>query len=281
MAGIQPVEFPSLGDNRLPSGEQDKQILRRLKNACGQHSAQWDDETKREFVEYILKGYTRVTKTNEAQPSGHRLWTPPNITFAVWLLFRVTYEDDKLTKPKEWLRAKYKNIDPNSWVSPKYKKPKKSKGKRTSSSSNRATKPPPPQSSEPMNIFDDDDDDGMSLDLPDTTRSGFRAVNVLEASSYPARKRSHSATTETPEKMVRHYIPNTISSAGPIRSPSGHRFSSRISAASPSFKPVGHSSALPEDTATFPYVKADDMMNDTSDPVGSQGVRPRPNVPNP
>ncbi|KAG4252985.1 hypothetical protein FPRO03_08434 [Fusarium proliferatum] len=84
MATTQPIEFPSLSDSRLPSGELDKQILRQLKHVWDQHSVTWDDKTKQEFIDHIVNGDTRVTKTNQTQPSGHRLWKADHMTFASW-----------------------------------------------------------------------------------------------------------------------------------------------------------------------------------------------------
>lgn len=164
MATTQPIEFPSLSDNRLPSGELDKQILRQLKHVWDQHSVTWDDKTKREFIDHIVNGDTRVTKTNQTQPSGHRLWKADHMTFAVWVIFRVTYDDEKLTRPREWLRTKYKNIDPQSWAGPVSKMPARPRGtnggKAPSSKGNlgshgKSHEPKSPQSIEAMEICEE------------------------------------------------------------------------------------------------------------------------------
>ncbi|KAI7769457.1 hypothetical protein LZL87_011341 [Fusarium oxysporum] len=211
MAGSRPTEFPSLDDVRLPSTPEDKDLLKELKLAWDQYSDKWDEETKREFVDHILKGYTKVTKTNHAQPSGHRLWKAGHMTFAVWIIFRVTYDEDKLSKPREWLRCRYKNIDPQSWVSPDYKNSRKLKGTqgewRSSSKKNlgsdetsQATKPP--QSAEAMEICDNESDyedshDGYSDYVDDPVykaiaRRRFKAVNVPEPDGDSSRKRGSS-----------------------------------------------------------------------------------------
>jgi len=165
MATTQSTEFPSLDDVRLPSAPEDKELLKELKLAWDQHSAQWDDETKHEFVDRILKGYTKVTNTNQAQPSAHRLWKAGNITFAVWIILRVTYDEEKLSKPKEWLRHKYKNFDPQSWASPvpkKTAKPPKTKAGNTFSSKEnlrshaQSQEPKSPQSIEAMEICEEE-----------------------------------------------------------------------------------------------------------------------------
>ncbi|KAG5819115.1 hypothetical protein H9Q74_001220 [Fusarium xylarioides] len=219
MATTQPIEFPSLSDSCLPSSELDKQILRQLKHVWDQHSDTWGDKTKREFVDHVLKGYTRVTKTNQTQPSGHRLWGAGHMTFAVWVIFRVTYDDDKLSKPREWLRTKYKNIDPQSWAGPVSEKPAKLRGtnggKASSSKGNlgshgKSQEPDSPQSIEAMEICDnqsdhDDihgdgtysDDSHDSTDQDETndkaiTRSRLRAVKAPEPGRDLSRKRGTS-----------------------------------------------------------------------------------------
>ncbi|KAG7415341.1 hypothetical protein Forpe1208_v006886 [Fusarium oxysporum f. sp. rapae] len=209
MAGSRPTEFPSLDDVRLPSTPEDKDLLKELKLAWDQYSDKWDEETKREFVDHILKGYTKVTKTNHAQPSGHRLGKAGNMTFAVWIIFRVTYDEDKLSKPRECLRCRYRNIDPQSWVSPDYKNSRKLKGTQgewgSSSKKNlgsdetsQATKPP--QSAEAMEICDNESDyedshDGYSDYVDDPVaiaRRRFKAVNVPEPDGDSSRKRGSS-----------------------------------------------------------------------------------------
>ncbi|PNP61322.1 hypothetical protein FNYG_14008 [Fusarium nygamai] len=219
MATTQSTEFPSLSDSRLPSSELDKQILVQLKYAWDEHSDTWDEETKREFVDHILKGETKVTKTNQVQPSGHRLWKANDITFATWLIFRVTYDEEKLSKPKQWLLKKYKNIDPESWVSPvskKSAKPRGTKGEKASSSEEnlgtvgKSQEPKSLRPAEAMEICDNEsdydkihgdgtykDDSHDSSDQDETndktiTRSRFKAVNVPEPGRDLSRKRGTS-----------------------------------------------------------------------------------------
>ncbi|KAF4499448.1 hypothetical protein FAGAP_4341 [Fusarium agapanthi] len=241
MADSPPVEFPSLSDSRLPSGEQDRQILRQLKNFWDQHSNKWDDETKHEFVDHIVKGYTKVTKTNQSQPSGHRLWKAGHMTFATWIIFRATYDEDKLSKPREWLRTKYKNIDPQSWASPMSKKPVKPRGTkgekaRSSEENLPSQEPKSPQSIETMEICDNESDyddihgdgtykdgnnDGDDEDETNgkaVTRSRFKAVNVPEPSRDLSRKRgTSSASLNLRTKLQKLDFPRTPSSAEAVR----------------------------------------------------------------
>ncbi|KAF5680969.1 hypothetical protein FDENT_8307 [Fusarium denticulatum] len=219
MATTQPTEFPSLSDSRLPSSELDKQILVQLKDVWNKHSDTWDEETKREFVDHILKGYTKVTKSNQAHPSCHRLWKADHPTFARWVILRVTYDEDKLSTPREWLRHKYENFDPQSWASPLSKKPLKAPGTRwesgPSSEENLGTlgksqEPKSLRSAEAMEICDSESDydkihgDGTykddrhdNSDQGETndkaiTRSRFKAVNVPEPGRDLSRKRGTS-----------------------------------------------------------------------------------------
>ncbi|SCO39095.1 uncharacterized protein FFMR_05516 [Fusarium fujikuroi] len=240
MADNQSIQFPSLGDSSLPSSEQDKQLLGRLKSAWDQYSDKWDNETKREYIGYILDGKTKITKINKDQPSGYRLWKANDITFATWLIFWVTYDDDKLTKLKEWLRTKFKNIDPYSWISPNFKRPKKSKSRIGSSSKTQAL-PPPPQSNDPMNISDDDDDDVMTIDAPENLQNAFQAINAPKVAEGAERKRSFSAANETLADIVRQHTFDTSQLAesatsaetprrsiapapGPVLTPNRHLF---------------------------------------------------------
>ncbi|CCT63568.1 uncharacterized protein FFUJ_05288 [Fusarium fujikuroi IMI 58289] len=241
MATTQPIEFPSLDDVRLPSTPEDKELLRELKLAWDQHSAQWDNETKHEFIDRILKGYTKVTNTNQAQPSAHRLWKAGNITFAVWIILRVTYDEEKLSKPREWLRHKYKNFDPQSWASPIPKKtpnPQGTNGGNTFSSKENlrshanSQEPKSPQSIEAMEICeeerdydnihgdstytDNDDGDDQDEDKPKPiTRSRFRAANVPEPVRDLSRKRGTSnASVNLRTKLQKTDSPKTPLSAG-------------------------------------------------------------------
>ncbi|KAF5625084.1 hypothetical protein F52700_9459 [Fusarium sp. NRRL 52700] len=241
MATAQPTEFPSLDDVRLPSTPEDKEILKELKLAWDQHSAQWDNKTKHEFVDHILKGYAKVTKTNQSQPSGHRFWKAADMTFAIWIILRVTYDEDKLSKPKELLRYKYKNFDPESWVSPVFQKPAKPRrtnGEKTSSleenlrSHGRSQDPIFPPSIEAMEICEEesdhddihddgtykaDSDDGDDQDETNDkaiTRSRFRAVNVPEAGRDLSRKRRTSnASVNLRTKLQKTDSPETPPSA--------------------------------------------------------------------
>ncbi|KAF5707807.1 hypothetical protein FMUND_10906 [Fusarium mundagurra] len=219
MATTQPIEFPSLSDSRLPSSELDKQILVQLKDVWDEHSDTWDEETKREFVDHILKGYTKVTRSNQTYPSCHRLWKADHPTFARWVILRVTYDEDKLSTPREWLRQKYENFDPQSWASPVSKKPLKARGTRWESESSseedlgtlgKSQEPKSLRSAEAMEICDNEsdydkihgdetykDDHHDSSDPDETndkaiTRSRFKAVNVPEPSRDLSRKRGTS-----------------------------------------------------------------------------------------
>ncbi|KAF5532195.1 hypothetical protein FNAPI_13001 [Fusarium napiforme] len=216
MATTQPTEFPSLSDRRLPSSELDKQILAQLKSVWDEHSDTWDEETKRELVDHILRGYTKVTKSNQIHPSCHRLWKADHPTFARWVVLRVTYDEDKLSTPREWLRHKYENFDPQSWASPVSKKPSNAPGTRWESISSseedlgtlgKSQEPMSLRSAEVMEICDNESDydkihgDGTykedrhdNSDQEETndkaiTRSRFKAVNVPEPSRDLSRKR--------------------------------------------------------------------------------------------
>ncbi|KAF5251454.1 hypothetical protein FANTH_3476 [Fusarium anthophilum] len=237
MADNSSIQFPSLSDPNLPSGDQDKQLLERLKVAWDRYSDKWDDESKRELVSLIKRGETKITKTNQVQPSGHRLWKADHMTFAVWIIFRITYDDYKLSKPKEWLRSKYKNIDPQSWASPVSKKPVKPRGtkgeKARSSEENLASQEPKsPQSIESMDICDNEsdyddihgygtyeDDNNDGDDQGETngktvTRSRFKAVNVPEPSRDLSRKRGTSnASLNLRTKLQKLDFPRTASLA--------------------------------------------------------------------
>ncbi|KLO84675.1 Uncharacterized protein LW93_4954 [Fusarium fujikuroi] len=246
MATTQSTEFPSLDDVRLPSTPEDKELLKELKLAWDQHSAQWDNETKHEFVDRILKGYTKVTNTNQAQPSAHRLWKAGNITFAVWIILRVTYDEGKLSKPREWLQHKYENFDPQSWASPVSKMPAKSRGtndgKSSSSKGNigshgKSQEPKSPQSIEAMEIceeesdhddikvdgtYKDDNNDGDDQDEANPkpiTRSRFRAVNVPEPGRDPSRKRG---TSNASVNLLRTKVQKTDSPKTPLSAENGH-----------------------------------------------------------
>ncbi|KAF5976713.1 hypothetical protein FBULB1_6847 [Fusarium bulbicola] len=241
MADNSSIQFPSLSDPNLPSSDQDKQLLERLKVAWDRYSDKWDDESKRELVSLIKRGETKITKTNQVQPSGHRLWKADHMTFAVWIIFRITYDDYKLSKPKEWLRAKYKNIDPQSWASLVSKKPVKPRGtkgeKSRSSEENLASQEPKsPQSIETMDICDnesdyddihgdgtykDDNNDGDDQDETNgktVTRSRFKAVNVPEPSRDLSRKRGTSnASLNLRTKLQKLDFPRTPSSTEAAR----------------------------------------------------------------
>jgi hypothetical protein len=97
--------------------------LVRLKELWEEHSHLWSQETKESLVQHILAGDTRITKTNEPQPSGHKLWTA-KITFAVWIIFRAQYSMEKLSKMNARLVEEFPGIDPSSWKSPGFKKPR-------------------------------------------------------------------------------------------------------------------------------------------------------------
>ncbi|KAF5645212.1 hypothetical protein F25303_5721 [Fusarium sp. NRRL 25303] len=245
MATTQSTEFPSLDDVRLPSTPEDKELLKELKLAWDQHSAQWDNETKHEFVDRILKGYTKVTNTNQAQPSAHRLWKAGNITFAVWIILRVTYDEEKLSKPREWLRHKYKNFDPQSWASPVSKKTAKPPGtnagntlssKESLRSHAKSQEPKSPQSIEAMDICeeerdydnihgdgtytDNDDGDDQDEDKPKPiTRSRFRAANVPEPARDLSRKRG---TSNASVNLLRTKVQKTDSPETPLSAENGH-----------------------------------------------------------
>ncbi|EWG44860.1 hypothetical protein FVEG_05831 [Fusarium verticillioides 7600] len=204
-------------DSRLPSSGRDKQILVQLKS--DEHSDTWDEETKRELVDHILKGYTKTTKSNQIYPSCHRLWQANNPTFARWVVLRVTYDEDKLSTPREWLRHQYENFDPQSWASPVSKKPLKAQGTRCESEPFseddlgtlwKSQESKSLRSAESMEICDNESDydkthgDGTykydrhdNSDQDETndkaiTRSRFRAVNVPEPGRDLSRKRGTS-----------------------------------------------------------------------------------------
>ncbi|KAF4439529.1 hypothetical protein FACUT_4085 [Fusarium acutatum] len=232
------TEFPSLDDVRLPSTPEDKELLEELKVTWDLHSDGRDEETKRDFVDHILKGYTKVTKTNQSQPSGHRLWEADHMTFTVWMIFLVTYDEDKLPKPREWLRH---NFDPHSWVSPEPKntvKPRGTNDVKTSSSKEnlrshgKTQEPKSPQSIEAMEICEEEsdhddihgdgtykDDNGDGGDQDETndkaiTRSRFRGANVPEPGRDLSRKRGTSnASVNLLTKLQRTDSPRTPSSA--------------------------------------------------------------------
>ncbi|CZR37542.1 uncharacterized protein FPRO_02197 [Fusarium proliferatum ET1] len=230
MATTQSTEFPSLDDVRLPSTPEDKELLKELKLAWDQHSAHWDNDTKHEFVDRILKGYTKVTNTNQAQPSAHRLWKAGNITFA----------------PREWLQHKYENFDPESWASPVSKMPAKSRGtnggKSSSSKGNielhgKFQEPKSSQSIEAMEIceeesdhddikvdgtYKDDNNDGDDQDEANPkpiTRSRFRAANVPEPGRDPSRKRG---TSNASVNLLRTKVQKTDSPKTPLSAENGH-----------------------------------------------------------
>ncbi|KAF5661878.1 hypothetical protein FCIRC_11681 [Fusarium circinatum] len=163
------------------------------------------------------------------------------MTFAVWIIFRITYDDYKLSKPKEWLHAKYKNIDPQSWASPVFKKPVKPRGtkgeKARSSEENLASqKPKSPQSIETMDIcdnesdyddihgdgtYENDNNDGDDQDETNgktVTRSRFKAVNVPEPSRDLSRKRGTSnASLNLRTNLQKLDFPRTASLAEAAR----------------------------------------------------------------
>ncbi|KAF5546780.1 hypothetical protein FMEXI_5470 [Fusarium mexicanum] len=163
------------------------------------------------------------------------------MTFAVWIIFRITYDDYKLSKPKEWLRTKYKNIDPQSWASPVSKKPVKPRGtkgkKARSSEENIASQEPKsPQSIEAMDIcdnesdyddihgdgtYEDDNNDGDDQDETNgktVTRSRFKAVNVPEPNRDLSRKRGTSnPSLNLRTKLQKLDFPRTPSSAEATR----------------------------------------------------------------
>ncbi|CVL12151.1 uncharacterized protein FPRN_02096 [Fusarium proliferatum] len=138
------------------------------------------------------------------------------MTFAVWVIFRVTYDDEKLTRPREWLRTKCKNIDPQSWAGPVSKMPARPRGtnggKAPSSKGNlgshgKSHEPKSPQSIEAMEIceeesddddsrgdgtYEDDNNDGDEQDETNhkaITRSRFRTANAPEPGRDLSRKR--------------------------------------------------------------------------------------------
>ncbi|KAF5576422.1 hypothetical protein FPANT_10905 [Fusarium pseudoanthophilum] len=231
MATTQRTEFPSLSDSRLPSSELDKRILVQLKGVWDEHSDTWDEETKRELVDHILKGYTKVTRSNQTYPSCHRLWKADHPTFARWVVLRVTYDEDKLSTPREWLRHKYENFDPQSWASPVSKKLLKAQGTRCESGSSseedlgtlwKSQEPKSLRSADAMEICDNESDydkihgDGTykddRLDNSDQdetnsqdkaiTRSRFKAVNVPEPGQDLSRKRGTSNASVNPRTKL-------------------------------------------------------------------------------
>ncbi|KAM0488817.1 hypothetical protein ACHAP7_000863 [Fusarium lateritium] len=99
------------------------ELLAHPKELWDEHSDVWDHETKESLIRYICQGDTDITKTNIETPSGHKLWRTP-ISFAIWTIFRVQYDQRKLPLMKSRMLEKFPGIDLSSWKSPGFKKPR-------------------------------------------------------------------------------------------------------------------------------------------------------------